>query len=135
MGVGARARAEGLALGAFAPRKHRVTSAVAPAMNDRRWHAALVVVIVAAIVRLVFAAAIPVFPDEAYYWEWSRRLAPGYFDHPPGIALVIRLGVLMAAPFGVASTALGLRLGVVLAGLVASLATIATARHIAGSRA
>ena len=112
-----------------------MTSAVAPAMNDRRWHAALVVVIVAAIVRLVFAAAIPVFPDEAYYWEWSRRLAPGYFDHPPGIALVIRLGVLMAAPFGVASTALGLRLGVVLAGLVASLATIATARHIAGSRA
>jgi len=133
--VGDRAGADGSALDALAPRKHRVTSAFAPAMNDRRWHAALAVVVAAAIVRLAFAAAIPVFPDEAYYWDWSRRLAPGYFDHPPGIAFLIRLGVMLAAPFGVAGTALGLRLGVAIAGLVASVATIATARHIAGSRA
>lgn len=112
-----------------------MTSALAPAMNDRRWHAALAVVVVAALVRLAFAALIPVFPDEAYYWEWSRRLAPGCFDHPPGIALLIRIGTVIAAPFGVASSAIGLRLGVAIAGLVASLATIATARHIAGSRA
>jgi 4-amino-4-deoxy-L-arabinose transferase-like glycosyltransferase len=124
-----------LAVGALAPRKYRVTSVVAPAMNDRRWHAALAVVGVAALIRLAFAALIPVFPDEAYYWDWSRRLAPGYFDHPPGIAFVIRIGTAIAAPFGVESLALGVRLGVAIAGFIASLATIATARHIAGSRA
>src|ERR1051325_3077980 len=104
-------------------------------MNDRRWHAALLVVAVAAVVRLAFAALIPVFPDEAYYWDWSRRLAAGYFDHPPRIAFVIRAGSVVAPAFGVASTALGLRLGVVIAGFLASVATIGTARHIAGSRA
>ncbi len=112
-----------------------MTSALSPAMNDRRWHAALTIVIVAAVVRLAFAALIPVFPDEAYYWEWSRRLAAGYFDHPPAIAFVIRIGTAIAAPFGIESSALALRIGGALAGLVACLATIATARHIAGSRA
>jgi 4-amino-4-deoxy-L-arabinose transferase-like glycosyltransferase len=29
--------------------------------------------------------------DEAYYWEWSRRLALAYFDHPPMVAYLIRL--------------------------------------------
>ena len=31
-------------------------------------------------------------PDEAYYWVWSRHLAAGYLDHPPMVALLIRLG-------------------------------------------
>lgn len=30
--------------------------------------------------------------DEAYYWEYSRDLAWGYFDHPPMIALLIKEG-------------------------------------------
>jgi 4-amino-4-deoxy-L-arabinose transferase-like glycosyltransferase len=30
--------------------------------------------------------------DEAYYWMFSKHLAPGYFDHPPMTALLIRLG-------------------------------------------
>ncbi len=111
-----------------------MTSALAPAMNDRRWHAALTVIVVAAIVRLAFAALIPVFPDEAYYWDWSRRLAAGYFDHPPGIAIVIRIGSDIAAPFGISSSAFGLRLGPAIAAFIASFATIMSARHIAGSR-
>ncbi|MGH7443064.1 MAG: ArnT family glycosyltransferase, partial [bacterium] len=28
-------------------------------------------------------------------WEWSRSLAPGYFDQGPGLALAIRLGTLL----------------------------------------
>ena len=31
-------------------------------------------------------------PDEAYYWMYSRDLDWGYFDHPPFVALLIRLG-------------------------------------------
>jgi len=30
--------------------------------------------------------------DEAYYWLYSRKLDWGYFDHPPMIALIIRVG-------------------------------------------
>ncbi|HEY0272334.1 MAG TPA: glycosyltransferase family 39 protein, partial [Chitinophaga sp.] len=30
--------------------------------------------------------------DEAYYWVYSRHLDWGYFDHPPMIALLIRMG-------------------------------------------
>ena len=30
--------------------------------------------------------------DEAYYWKYSQNLEWGYFDHPPIIALLIRLG-------------------------------------------
>ncbi len=38
------------------------------------------------------AALLPLSPDEAYYWVWSRALAPGYLDHPPMVALWIAAG-------------------------------------------
>jgi hypothetical protein len=34
----------------------------------------------------------PLNNDEAYYWMYSKYLAWGYFDHPPMIALLIRIG-------------------------------------------
>ncbi|HKO16707.1 MAG TPA: glycosyltransferase family 39 protein [Gemmatimonadaceae bacterium] len=82
------------------------------------------------LVRLLFAALLPLFPDEAYYWEWSRRLAWGYFDHPPAIALLVRVGT---ALFG--SSAIGVRIFPVLAGFVASLAGVEIARRVGGDRA
>src|SRR3954469_25281330 len=33
--------------------------------------------------------------DEAYYWMFSRHLQWGYFDHPPMVALSIRIGELI----------------------------------------
>ncbi|QTE21935.1 ArnT family glycosyltransferase [Polaribacter cellanae] len=30
--------------------------------------------------------------DESYYWMYSKELAWGYFDHPPAIALMIKIG-------------------------------------------
>ncbi|MBK5941325.1 hypothetical protein CCR96_19130 [Halochromatium roseum] len=38
--------------------------------------------------RLLVADSLPVTRDEAYYFDWARQLAWGYFDHPPGVALV-----------------------------------------------
>ncbi|MDE2198995.1 MAG: glycosyltransferase family 39 protein [Rhodospirillales bacterium] len=55
--------------------------------------------------RLAVAAATPLAPDEAYYWVWSKALAPGYFDHPPMVALWIRAGTWL-----VGDTPLGIRL-------------------------
>ena len=53
--------------------------------------------------RLVAAAFTPITFDEAYYWMWSKHLAGGYYDHPPMVAVVIRLGTLIAgdSEFGV----------------------------------
>lgn len=60
--------------------------------NPAAWQQAMRVLTGATIVRLVLGAVVPLFPDEAYYWEWSRNLAAGYFDHPPVIALLVRMG-------------------------------------------
>jgi 4-amino-4-deoxy-L-arabinose transferase-like glycosyltransferase len=106
-------------------------------VNDRRsaWHRAVIVVTVAAIVRLIFGALIPPFPDETYYWDWSRSLSAGYFDHPGGLAALIRLGAVVLSPFGAGDSTLAVRLGAIVAGWVAAMATIATARRLADDRA
>ena len=98
------------------------------ARGDTRWVVAVSIVSAAAAIRIVFAALLPVFPDESYYWEWSRRLAPGYFDHPPAVALLIRLGTTLFR-----ATPLGIRLGSTLVGWFASLVTISIARRLGGS--
>ena len=109
-----------------------MTSAgVDAAFSSRRaWWAALVVTVLATLVRLLFAARLPLFPDETYYWEWSRRLAGGYFDHPPMIALLIRAGTLFGS-----SSPLAVRLFPALAGGVASLAAVGIASRLAGGAA
>jgi 4-amino-4-deoxy-L-arabinose transferase-like glycosyltransferase len=55
------------------------------------------------LIRLLVASMTPLSPDEAYYWVWSRALAPGYLDHPPMVALWIRVGtdVLGQGPLGI----------------------------------
>lgn len=60
-------------------------------MSARFVNVAWAIVIAATLVRLVVAARLPLSGDEAYYWEWSRRLAFGYFDHPPMVAWIIAL--------------------------------------------
>jgi hypothetical protein len=45
----------------------------------------------------------PLFGDEAYYLLWADRLALSYFDHPAGIAFLLKLSTLLggASEFGV----------------------------------
>ena len=35
------------------------------------------------LLRLLLALVLPLTPQEAYYWSWSRDLDLSYFDHPP----------------------------------------------------
>jgi len=92
--------------------------------------AAIVVITGAAVVRLLLAAVVPLVPDEAYYWEWSRHLASGYFDHPPAIAWIVRAGTVVAG-----DTPLGVRLGVIVLGFAGCVAAVAVAHRLAGERA
>ncbi|BDG05219.1 glycosyltransferase family 39 protein [Anaeromyxobacter oryzae] len=48
---------------------------------------ALVALLVA--IRVLVLPSLGLFNDEAYYWEWSRRLAAGYLDHPPLVAWLL----------------------------------------------
>ena len=41
--------------------------------------------------RLIYAVFLPLAPQEAYYWNYSRHLALSYLDHPPFTAYVIKL--------------------------------------------
>lgn len=42
--------------------------------------------------KAILAGLLPLAADEAYYWFWSHRLQWSYFDHPPGVALLMWLG-------------------------------------------
>jgi hypothetical protein len=79
--------------------------------------------------RLVAAAWTPLTFDEAYYWMWSKHLAGGYYDHPPGVAYVIRLGTMMAG-----DSEFGVRLASILLALPMSWAVYRTAAILFGGQ-
>ena len=64
--------------------------------------------------RLVYAHALDLRTDEAYYWTWSKENVLSFLDHPPMVAWFIRFGTAILG-----DTNLGVRLG----GIVAMLAT------------
>ncbi len=47
------------------------------------------VILFLTLVRLYLSMSIGLHPDEAYYWEWSRKLDLSYYDQGPGVALFI----------------------------------------------
>jgi 4-amino-4-deoxy-L-arabinose transferase-like glycosyltransferase len=70
--------------------------------------AALALIAAMVALRCLVARHIDLETDEAYYWLWSRHLAISYFDHPPMIAYLIRLGTALFGDtvFGVRSMAI-----------------------------
>ena len=86
-------------------------------------------VIALVLLRLVGAAWTPITFDEAYYWIWAKNLALGYYDHPPAVALVIRLGVMIAG-----DNEFGIRLVSILLALPMSYAVYRTAEILFGSK-
>ncbi len=79
--------------------------------------------------RLIAAAFTPITFDEAYYWMWSKHLAGGYYDHPPMVAVVIRLGTMIAG-----DNEFGVRLVSILLALPMSWAIYQAAAMLFGSR-
>jgi 4-amino-4-deoxy-L-arabinose transferase-like glycosyltransferase len=95
--------------------------------NPAAWAEAKRVIWGALFVRLLLGALVPLFPDEAYYWEWSRNLSLGYFDHPPVLAFLIRAGTVV---FG--DTSFGVRVLPIVAGSGCTLALACAARSLGG---
>lgn len=79
--------------------------------------------------RLAYVAAGPLdlAPDEAHYWEWSRRLDLSYYSKGPMVAYLIHL---LTWAFG--TSELSIRLGAILIGLAGALCLYAFARECLG---
>ncbi|RCX08576.1 ArnT family glycosyltransferase [Extensimonas vulgaris] len=60
------------------------------------------------LLRLCMAATVPLLPQEAYYWTWSRFPDWSYFDHPPLASYMIWLTTAV-----VGSTVFGVKLAAV----------------------
>lgn len=79
---------------------------------------------------IALALHLPLAPDETYYWEWSRNLSWGYYDQGPLIAWWIRAFCAVAG-----DTALGIRIGVIVAGLATRALIWRLADELYGPRA
>jgi 4-amino-4-deoxy-L-arabinose transferase-like glycosyltransferase len=89
----------------------------------------LILLVVMVALRCWVATHMDLETDEAYYWVWSRRLAASYFDHPPMVAYMIRLGTTL---FG--DTVLGVRSMAIVAMTVASALVYALTVILCGER-
>ncbi len=78
----------------------------------------------ALLLRLALFWHLELYADEAYYWTWSKRLAFGYFDHPPLVAWMIRLATLFS------KSELTLRLPFLLSGALAVVFAALIAREL-----
>ncbi|OPZ08281.1 MAG: Undecaprenyl phosphate-alpha-4-amino-4-deoxy-L-arabinose arabinosyl transferase [candidate division BRC1 bacterium ADurb.BinA292] len=77
------------------------------------------------LVRVILAPLFPMLSGEAYYWLWSKHLAPGYFDHPPMV------GVMSAIFFGwVEASELAARSGPIILAVLSSLIVYRLARDL-----
>src|ERR1022692_958434 len=90
------------------------TSAKPESLGFRQILAVAMLIAALTALRVVYAGAIDLRTDEAYYWTWSKENVLCFLDHPPMIAWFIRFGT---AIFG--DTNLGVRF----AGIVAMLVT------------
>jgi hypothetical protein len=89
---------------------------------------AWLIVAAVTLMRAISIFHVPLVGDEAYYWEWSRRLAFGYVDDPPLVAWTIAAFSWIGREPGF------VRLGFVLSGVVATLASAACAFEITRDR-
>lgn len=68
--------------------------------------------VVFAVLSFIQAWGTELFDDEAYYWVYSKFLEWGYFDHPPVIAVLIKMGTMLFPG------ELGVRFFVVIIGII-----------------
>ena len=100
-----------------------------PARDPRLDRIALGLLAGATLLHVLYAGLLPLSPQEAYYWAWSRRLDLSYFDHPGLSAWTIRA---FTEIFGDSERAI--RLAAAFHSAVFGVFLWATARRMLGSR-
>lgn len=97
-------------------------------IDQRRYERlGMVLLILLSLFRLYYIqmGIIDLSPDEAHYWEWSRRLDLSYYSKGPAIAYIIRAGTLL---FG--NTEMGIRFPAVVLLFFSSLFLYSLAREL-----
>jgi dolichol-phosphate mannosyltransferase len=93
------------------------------------WRAAAIgVVALAVVLRLIYLGGVELMPEEAYYWNYAQHLDIGYLDHPPMIGWLIAAGT---GVFG--DTEFGVRIGALVCGVIASVFVYRLAREMFGA--
>ena len=54
-----------------------------------------IIIIRTYILKFIYSLNVGLVPDEAYYWEWSRKLDYSFYDQGPGVALYIKFFTLI----------------------------------------
>ena len=99
----------------------------ADTQSDSLARAALWIVGITFLCRLVFAGLINLLPEEAYYWNYATHLDIGYLDHPPLSAWLIWLST---SAFG--HTEFAVRLPALLAWIVMAFYMYRLSREMLG---
>ena len=90
--------------------------------------AAIAVTALAVILKLIYAGAVELMPEETYYWNYAQHLDIGYLDHPPMVGWLIAAGT---AAFG--DTEFGVRIGALCCGAIASFFAYRLTRDMFGA--
>ncbi len=77
------------------------------------------------VLRLLFGGSFELLQEEAYYWNYAQHLDIGYLDHPPMVAVLIKIGTLF---FG--NSEFGIRIGAILCWLLAIFFVVRYTREI-----
>lgn len=96
-----------------------------------RYKGPLIAVLLAfAAMRIIYVSTSPLglSPDEAHYWEWSRRLDLSYYSKGPGVAYVIAFFTRILG-----NTVLGVRMGAVAFSTLASFMLYLFGKEVFGS--
>jgi hypothetical protein len=61
------------------------------------------ILLIAALLRMMVLSQLALIGDESYFWLWSRNLDWAFYDHPAGVALLIRISTVIGGQgeFGV----------------------------------
>ncbi|RYY39803.1 MAG: glycosyltransferase family 39 protein [Chitinophagaceae bacterium] len=101
-----------------------------PAPNYRR--RLLLLILIASALRLLLAGMLELGNDEVYYWTYAQRMQWNYFDHPPLVAIWIRL---FTGNLELQYSEVFVRLGSVVSCAVASSILFHTVRRLHSERA
>ncbi|SEL35569.1 glycosyltransferase family 39 protein [Nitrosovibrio tenuis] len=97
-----------------------------PPSPDVRWRvASLGIIGFSVLLRLIYIGTAELFPDEAYYWNYTQHMDLSFYDHPPMVAWLIWLGTSI---FG--NSEFGVRFGAFCCGLITMGYMYALARNL-----